>query len=275
MDAKIDDIAVGTPPTIAVRVDREVRVFDGKSWKTLPALEAMPANLRYRLFFGRDNQPRLMGYTDEAEPRAYYRRFKGGRFQPEPSELGPLGSERGALYGVLGFSDPEVVCRPREICLIKRLSGWARVPAHAAPVPVFLGKGGAWALVDHTLQRLEPKAFTPFTPTQHFERPVSVWTDEGGKPWVLDAGARAVLHVAQGKWERLDLPLEQPLDLWGKTSTDVWLVGGSGAAHFDGKVVRCPKELNTPLAQLMPAGDVLWLAGPSGLFRVHTLSQEK
>jgi len=275
LDQSVSDFAVGTPPTVAALAGLEVSLFDGKRWRALPKIEEGPDKLRFRLFFGRDNAPRLMGYVEGSEPRAFYRRFKGGRFQPEPSELGPLGAERGALYGVLGFTDPEVVCKPRELCLIKRISGWARVPAHERPVPIFLGNGGAFAFGEHTLERLEKTGFVEFTPAQRFERPRSLWVDAQGAPWVLDAGQRAVFHLAQGAWQRLEVPVDQPAELWGQSPTSVWIVGASGAAHFDGTRLRCVRELSGALSSVMPAGDTLWFAGESGVFRGRPLPAKK
>jgi hypothetical protein len=275
LDADVSDFAVGTPPTVAALSGLQVSLFDGQRWKALPKIVPSSDKLRFRLFFGRDNAPRLMGYDDGPEPRAFYRRFKGGRFQPEPAELGPLGAERGALYGVLGFTDPEVVCKPRELCLIKRISGWKRVPAHQTPVPIFLGNGGAWAFSEHGLQQLSDTGFVEFTPSQRFENPRALWVDAEDAPWVLDAAQSAVFHLAQGSWQRVDIPLEQPADLWGKAPNSVWIVGANGAAHFDGKSVRCVRELTGPLGSVMPAGDTLWFAGASGVFRARPLPAKK
>ncbi|MGC4091085.1 MAG: hypothetical protein QM756_25065 [Polyangiaceae bacterium] len=262
------DFAVGTPPTVAALVDGVVRVFDGRRWKALPKPEGLPAELEYRLFFGRDNQPRLMGYSDASAPRAFYRRYKNGSFQPEPSELGPLGAAAGALYGVLGYTDPEVVCKPHELCLIKTLSGWKRVKAHDAAVPVFLGGGGAWALFDRSLQQLSETGFAPFSPSRVFERPVSVWVDPDKAPWVLDAGAAGLFRVVQGEWQKIQLALTEPAAVWGKGSSDIWVVSRSGAAHFDGVSFRCVRELNGDLRFVMPAGDTVWFAGAAGAYRV-------
>jgi hypothetical protein len=264
----VSDFAVGTPPIVAARSGDSIFVYDGRAWKKLPDLDPPRAELKYRLFFGRDNQPRLMGYEPGTAPRSFYRRFKGGRFQPEPSELGPLGSANGPLYGVLGFADPEVVCKPREVCLVKRLSGWNRVPAHDAPVPIFLGHGDAWAFVDHTLQHLESKGFREFSPPQHFERPSALWSDEHDLPWVLDEGA--LLRAAKDSgWTRLEVPLAASRALAGTSSREVWVAGESGAAVFDGSRFACIRELSAAFSGITRAGDDFWFWGANGAFRLR------
>lgn len=257
---------------MAARHGNSISVYDGRTWKKLPELDAPKNELHYRLFFGRDNQPRLMGYEGGGEPRSFYRRFKGGRFQTEPSELGPLGSASGALYGVLGFADPEVVCKPREVCLVKRLSGWNRVPAHEAPVPIFLGRGDAWAFVDHSLEHLEPKGFRPFSPPQRFEHPSALWADEHGLPWVLDEGA--LLRVTkEAGWTRIEVPLTSPVALAGSSSGDVWVAGESGAALFDGSGFACVRELSSAFSGITRAGEDLWFWGASGAFRLRKIAR--
>src|SRR5262245_43136936 len=114
-DLPVSSAAVGKPPKVAFLSASSVLVFDAKGTTTVAAPETTSDGGSVDRFFGRDDQPRLMGYRradggGRAEP--FYRRFKGGRFQPEPSELGPLAAPEGALYGVLGHADPEVVCRP-------------------------------------------------------------------------------------------------------------------------------------------------------------------
>lgn len=267
MDTAVSDFAVGKPPTVAARHGERISVFDGRTWKELPPTDA-PSSVTYALFFGRDNQPRLMGYEAGAEPRAFYRRFKGGRFQPEPSELGPLGSARGALYGVLGFADPEVVCKPRELCLIKRISGWGRVPAHEVPVPVFLGRADAWAFMDHTLQHLDSAGFRDFSPSRRFEKPSALWADERGLPWVLDDGALWRVSADAG-WTRSAVPLASARALTGTKSSDVWVAGEGGAAWTNGTNFRCLRELAVPLSGVTQAGEDIWLWGTAGAFRVR------
>src|SRR4051812_37945704 len=113
--------AVGTPPRAAVWSGQSVTMFDGPQARELPA-PTLPPRSTVELFFGRDNEPRLMGFAPSGAGGdvPVYLRFRQGAFRSEPSELGPLGAPHGALYGVLGFADPEVVCRPRELCLVKR-----------------------------------------------------------------------------------------------------------------------------------------------------------
>ncbi len=269
LDVAVSSFAVGTPPSVAALAGVEVLRFDGRAWQKLPALQA-PPSAHFELFFGRDNQQRLMGFSGEAGAfQPFYRRFKAGRFQPEPSELGPLGASGGVLYGVLGFTDPEVVCRPSEFCLVKRMSGWKRVPAHPEPRSIVLGADTAFALGAHEVERLGKVGFQALEPAHHFAHPVSVWADPNGEPWVLDAGEPAIFRLSGANWTRMPAPVGEPRALAGTRSDDVWLVGTSGAAHYDGCAWTPVPDLTGPLAFVNFAGENLWLSGAAGAFRAR------
>ncbi|HEX5100331.1 MAG TPA: hypothetical protein VFV94_12565, partial [Polyangiaceae bacterium] len=157
--------AVGTPPRMAVWSGQSVTLFDGATARELPP-PRLPPGAVVELFFGRDDQPRLMGFApaEAGKEIPVYLRFRHGSFRPEPSELGPLGAPRGALYGVLGFADPEVVCRPRELCLVKRTTGWKRVPAHERAVPIVLRNGAVFALHPDHVERLRDDGWAALEP---------------------------------------------------------------------------------------------------------------
>lgn len=256
---------------LGVFADPRVAVFDGAHWKELPELEASRAPRHVELFFGRDNSFRVMGYLGPsgADPAAepFYRRFKAGRWQREPSELGALASGAGALYGVLGVLDPEVVCRPRAICLIKRISGWARVPAHDAPVRIQLAGNTAWALWPGHVQRLEASGFADWGPARAWRDPRAVWVEPAGQVWVLEPSERALFRFEGGAWTRHDTPFAEPTALWGNASGGLWLVGDGGAAYFDGKAWHCVPGVKGPLSAIAQLGEDLWLAGAAGVFR--------
>jgi hypothetical protein len=269
-EGKLSSLAVNEHK-LAVFGDPRSAVFDGARWKELPDLESTREPRHLQLFFGRDDQPRVIGYLGPSEENAtlepFYRRFKAGRWQREPAELGALASGGGALYGVLGTLDPEVVCRPKALCLVKRISGWTRIPAHDAPVRIVLAGGTAWALSAGHVQRLEPTGFTDWGPPRAWREPRAIWLDSGGSPWVLEPSERALYRLEANTWVRLDTPFTESTALWGSASAGVWLVGSGGAAHFDGKAWRCVPGVRGPLSAIIQWGDELWLAGATGAFR--------
>jgi hypothetical protein len=267
--APIVSLAVGKPPKIALLVAGEALVGDGSgSFARVPAPDTKDPESSIEIFFGRDDQPRLMGHRrrgTRVEP--YYRRSKGGRFQPEPSELGPLSAPEGALYGVLGHADPEVVCRPSRFCLVKRTTGWRRAPAHAVPVRIVLSSDTAFALHADRIERLEGDAWLPLAPAHVFDRPLSVVLERDGSPWIVEAGSQAIARLVAGRWETLETPVRGPRALAGVPPNDVWLVGASGAAHFDGRAWALVPGVEGPLSLVAIAPPNVWLAGDAGAFR--------
>lgn len=264
----VRQLATGKPPKLAVLSERQVLVLEDSEWHTLPPIVTGPGDLEVQLFFGRDNQPRLMGaLQNAAEVTAYYRRFKGGRWQAEPSELGRLGSPGGALYGVLGYADPEVVCRPGELCLVKRLSGWSTAPAHAAPVPIVLADETGFALHSTHIERLTPEGWRNLQPVRAWQAPSALWVSPSGATWVTEPGTHSLWVLHEGSWQRTEAPVSAPRALWGSSDTAIWLVGESGAVHYDGARWLCVPAVKGPLTHVMPLGEALLLAGPAGLWR--------
>jgi hypothetical protein len=264
----VRSLALGKPPKVAFLARGEALVFDGKSFGRLPAPDTSESGLAVEIFFGRDDQPRLMGFRrslERSSPSPYYRRFKATRFQPEPSELGPLAGPDGALYGVLGHDDPEVVCRAGSFCLVKRMTGWGRAPAHAEPVRVVLAGGTAWALHRDRIERLERDAWVPLLPERPWAAPQSLFVDTQGSPWIVHGNE--VTRLVGGRWESTVAPVDKPLAIWGTTASDVWLVGVGGASHFDGKSWRRVPNVAGPLALVAGSGRNLWLGGESGVYR--------
>jgi hypothetical protein len=268
--------AVGKPPKVAFLARGEALVFSGKGLERLPAPETRAPELSVEIYFGRDDQPRLMGHRPSgARAEPYYRRYKAGRFQPEPSELGPLAAPGGALYGVLGWDDPEVVCRPRQFCLVKRITGWGRAPAHDEPVRILLSGGTAWALHRDRIERLERDAWVNVVPERAFHEPLSLFADAPGSLFVVVASREEIVRLANGRWQTIKSPLRGPRAVWGSSATDVWLVGAGGAAHFDGKTWRTVPDIVGPLEQLVPAAPDLWLAGEGGIYRGEPAAKKR
>ena len=268
----VSSLATGKPPKIAALGAGEAFVFDGASLSRISVPETLGSELSVEIFFGRDDQPRLMGYrrtggTGTGRAAPYYRRYKGGRFQPEPSELGPLAAPEGALYGVLGHADPEVVCRPGQFCLVKRMTGWGRAPAHAEPVRILLAGPTAWALHRDRIERLDRDRWVALTPERAWDEPVSLFVDPSGALWVVEAKQNAVTRLLGERWETMPVPLRAPRAIWGTASSDLWLVGEGGACHFDGRAWVLVQGVSGPLGLILHSPPNLWLAGGAGLFR--------
>jgi hypothetical protein len=270
-------LAVGKPPKIAFLGSGEALIGDAKGLSRVSVGDAPSAELSIEIFFGRDDQPRLMGIRrtpTSGKAQAYYRRYKGGRFQPEPSELGPLAGGDGALYGVLGHADPEVVCRPGLFCLVKRTTGWSRAPAHSVPVRVVLAGGSAWALHADRIERLEKDRWVPIVPERTFGDPSALFVDSDGAPWVVESKPDAVTRLVKGGWETRASPVRGARAIWGSAPNDVWLVGASGAARFDGTSWREVSGVPGPLSLIAFAPPSLWLAGRAGVFEATRIAEK-
>jgi hypothetical protein len=188
-------------------------------------------------------------------------------FRPEPSELGPLAAPRGALYGVLGFEDPEVVCRPREQCLIKRTTGWTRARAHDAAARVLLRAGNVFSLHASRIERLTGEGWAELEPARVFDGPLDVWLTPGGEPWVVDHSSPGLLRRESGTWAAVPSPVSEPRGVFGRTAGTVYVVGANGAAELDAHGSRCVRDVPGPLHLAFAAGDSVWLAGESGAYR--------
>lgn len=251
------------------------RLFDGTRWQSIePELDAS-AGAHLEVFFGRDNEPRLMGYTALESGAGYQKRYlrhRRGAWQPALDEIGPLGGAKGALYGVLGHDDPEVVCLTGLSCIVKRVSGWKTVSAHPAPARVLLGGGSAWALHRDRIERLDESdqkqiRWVELTPERAWDEPSGLWDEPGGAPWVLEEKNDVLYQLIDGQWRKTRSEVRGPKALAGPSRDDLWLVGTGGAAHFDGRAWSSVPEVLGPLAFVVVAKNEIWLAGASGVFR--------
>ena len=260
--------AVGTPPRVALWSGRSVTLLDGKNTRELPP-PVLPPGANVEVFFGRDDQPRLMGFAprEPGNEIPVYLRLKQGSFRPEPSELGPLAGPRGALYGVLGFADPEVVCRPNDRCLVKRTTGWARAPAQQVPVRIVLRSGNVFALHAEHIERLGDAGWVPLEPARPFDHPLDVWPSPNGELWVVDRSTTGLARLRGAAWEVIASPIREPRAVFGRTEHAMLVVGSNGAAEFDGSRFRCSRDVEGPLALAFAVGNELWVAGESGVYR--------
>lgn len=263
LEAAVHSLALGKVGRVAA-LGAEAWLDAGKGFEKLPAPPSSSEHVR--IFFGRDNQPRLMGFAGDAP---VYLRWRGGAWQHAASEIGRLGGGAAEpLYGVLGHADPEVVCKRGDACIIKRLTGWKTI----APLPgtprVTLASDTAWAFEGARVWRLEDDAFRRVGgETPPFASADALWATGASDVWVAERAAGSVHHFDGERWTRHAAPVAGPRGLWGSGSADVWLAGDGGAAHWDGtrwsRVAGAPEGL--AVATGSGASDV-WLAGSAGVW---------
>jgi len=249
-------------------------LLDRHGWdeKPLPERYAVPKGSRVRIYFGRDNRPRLMGTSavsdDGSGTEAIYLRLKRAGWRREPSEIGRLGGRpRAGLYGVLGHEDPEVVCKPGDACIVKRRTGWTTLPSGPGMPRVFMHGGHVWALHPTHVAELGSKGWTKLQPEPPWEDPTGLWGNGPGAVWVTVAHEDAIYRYESGQWARLPCPVRGPRGLWGRSASDVWVVGTDGAAHFDGTSWRKVAGPEGPLIVVQGGfAEDVWLGGPSGLW---------
>jgi hypothetical protein len=274
----VRSLALARDPLIALLSDTPW-VHDQDGWSERPFPEALrrrgDEGERLQIFFGRDYQPRVMGSRwrvgDEAEVAAHqavYLRWQRGGWRPDPKELGPLGASSGGLFGVLGIEDPEVVCRPLAVCVVKRTSGWLRIPATSQPVWMTWVNGEVFASSAGEVLRLGPRAWE--RPQQPPPGPaVSVWANGSVLKVAIISGT--VHHWAKESW-LVDTSAPPGAEaVWGLGDGPLWLAGGSFACHGVPTKWRCRNlELGSPvvLTGRSVQGPV-FLGGSLGLWRAQ------
>jgi hypothetical protein len=227
------------------------------------------ASADVEIYFGRDNLPRLMGFlrTTEGETSVYFR-FRKEAWESGASEIARLAGVAGPFYGVLGPSDPEVVCKRGDQCIIKRRSGWTNVPALPSLPRVVLCDGQAWAFEPTELWWLEKEGWKRLSGAPKFARITSVWGTSPTDVWVADAERNVVHHLVSSKWTEQRSSIENPRAIWAPSPSEVWLAGEGGAARHDGKqwvlAADAPKGVSIVVGH---GTSEVWLAGSSGVWR--------
>ncbi|MBL9027800.1 MAG: hypothetical protein JNL21_36755 [Myxococcales bacterium] len=241
-------------------------IEEGAGWEKMPALPADTS--ASRVFFGRDDRPRIMG---SAGGEYVYLRFKNGAWKRGDEEIANLASKpRAPLYGVLGHADPEVVCKLGGGCILKRRSGWTlfEPPALADPPRVELCGAEPWGFGGREVWKITNGGFVPLKATPTFERADGLWAVTENDVWVVERGADAIHHFDGARWSRAPSAIDGPRSVWASSAKDVWVVGDGGAALFDGaswrRVEGAPSRALTVFGR--SAGDV-WIGAERGLFR--------
>jgi hypothetical protein len=282
LDVGITALSVERPPHVAAVSERGVFIHTGKGWQEA----AFPAHPHFsgeagarEIFYGRDYRVRLIANveTDGGPDRSYFRWLPGG-FRAALDELGPLAKKarplgEGAcptcsdnrLVAVLGNEDPEIVCRPRDVCVVKRVTGWSTfaAPADVRLAAIFRGK--AYLLAGRSLLSVEG------------DKSVRVLSDQGpwrdarglvmvdGVHWVLDASGTLYRFDGQS-FRSFVSPVGPPRALWGASEAELWAGGPGGLARFDGERFAPVSALGGEVNALGGRGrDELWIGGSSGL----------
>ena len=272
LDVPVKALGLGEGTRIGVLADVPY-VGDARGLRPLP----LPAALLPKtsevdhadIYFGRDNEPRVMGSrrSGGAERAIYWRHLPNG-WRDGREEIGQLGGAvPGGLWGVLGSADPELVCRAKSLCIIKRVTGWTLAPAGAAPRIVTLQDGVLWGLDSSGIAGIDAKGWALAIPAPEWSEPHAFWATRG-EAW--GATESELFHFASGKWSAVPSPVGRVAAFWGAHAGSIWLAGSGGAAHFDGQGFRL-LEIPGPLVAVEARTDAeLWFGGEAGLFRART-----
>src|SRR5690606_20747850 len=145
--------------------------------------------------------------------------------QREPAELGRLGNTRGALYGILGEADPEVVCRPGEICLIKRVSGWGQTPADALPAWIQMAGAHVFKVTDSEVHQLIKDSWVSEMDEVPAGDVTNVWGDGQGALYLIAGGQ--LFGNEDSKWASVKTPFDSCRAVAGQTDGKIWVGGVS------------------------------------------------
>jgi hypothetical protein len=284
LDVGVVALSVERPPHVAALASDKAFIHTGKGWQEV-ALPAHPhlsgAGGVRELFYGRDYRPRLVVNVDtEAGPdRSYFRWLPAG-FKAAPDELGPLARKSrplGAgpcpsctdnrLVAVLGNEDPEIICRPRDVCVVKRVTGWSTFPAPEDVRYAAISRGKAFLLAGRSLLSVEDDKRVQVLSDQGPWNEARGLVAVGGTLWVLDASA--TLYRFDGRAFRSFVsPVGPPRTLWGASEAELWAGGPQGLARFDGERFLIVSSLPVDVTALAGRGeDELWIGGSTGLRR--------
>lgn len=270
IEEPIHSIGVGEPRVAALGMDPWI--FEKNKWKKI----AFPSKFRpsnnephpARIFFGRDDRPRIMGAKNkDGKLSQLYLRYKDDEWMEERKEIAKLlDAPAKPLFGVLGHADPEVACKMDDECIIKRRTGWKRMPSGPLTPRVDLQHGFAWALYPDSIARLEDdKRWVTVGGPAPFKNAAG-FCALGGQVWVSEAASNKVFHYADSKWQTSASILTKPSAMWCAGLDDVYLTGAEGLAHYDGKTWSLVTGPKGPLTEIMLRGEDIWVAGPSGLW---------
>lgn len=266
----IVSIAMGEPRVAALGA--EPWILEKGSWTKLPYPDHIRATLREgaegRIFFGRDDRPRVMGVRQHKGHAAQlYLRQRDGVWADASGEIGKLRDlPAQALFGVLGHADPEVVCKIDDDCIIKRRTGWKMLRAGSIRTRIDLQGGVAWAIYPDSVARLEDdKRWVTVGAPAPFRDPGGLWA-RGDEVWVSEPVSGRLFHLREGAWASEPAPFASPRGLWGPARDDIWLAGAGGLAHYDGSRWSIVAGPTGPLSEVDGRPGEVWAAGESGVW---------
>ena len=279
LDAAVVSLALDPERSQVAALGAEPWLFDGAGWKPIPLPGSLHAKAGERddarIYFGRDHQPRIMGNRlDAGGLTQLYLRFRRGAWHDEPKELASFaGKPRAAIYGVLGWDDPEVLCKVGEQCLVKQRSGWSQVPL---PVPgpatalrIDLGLGATYALLPRRLLRLGKGGWVAVGGEGPWQgTPGGAWLDRAGG-WVSGPEEDALYRHDGKTWSRHASPVHEPRGLWASTEQELWIAGRDGVGYYDGERFRRVEGIAGPVAEIVGRADRLWFGGAGGVWMVR------
>ena len=267
-------VALDKPPHVAALGEKSVFVHDAKGWReeALPKAVASAPDAELELFYGRDYRVRLVGAHSSAEgERSVYLRSVPGGLKPAPGELGRLGnSTRGGLVAVLGTADPEVVCRPGDVCLIKRVNGWTTLKAPAELSLAAVSQGSGWVVVGNQVLRAD-RDWMPLEPKGPWKEPNMLFA-VGERVFVSEVSPPSVYELGDGAWKAHASPVGVVSSIWGLRPEAYWIAGDSGVAYFDGREFRPVPAAPKGTRRILGRSEAeVWFASPGGLFRLTAL----
>jgi len=267
LDAPVHALALGEKGRVAA-LGADAWLDEGKGLRKLPRPSAPTSDVQ--IYFGRDDQPRLMGFFPTPHERqGVYARFRKGAWERGAAEIGKLGSTPMApLFGVLGYADPEVVCAPDVLCIVKRRTGWTMLAPPPGQPRVELCNGVAWAFERAGVHRLDKQGWRALDVKPSFSHADHLWAVSDADVWLVEHAANRLHHFDGKEWKAEPSIVTGPRALWAASASDVWLAAEGGAAHYDGKSWS-KVEGATQSVRVVTGRNAreVWLAGESGVWR--------
>lgn len=260
-------LALDQEPYVASLGDDAVTVTDkrGTHQEKLPdALQGVGQSLG--IFFGRDYRVRIAGtaHTQTGDEVRYYRSLPRG-LTPALDELGPLGA-RGApaLIALLGTTDPEIVCRVGQSCLLKTVRGWAKAsaPPGLERVGLSLGEHG-WAIAGKTFFNLL-KDWAPLPAPGPWQKATDGFV-RGDHACVVEHDTSKLHHFDGSAWRSSASPVTGPRSIWGSTDS-LWIAGDGGAATLVGDTFQKVKDVTAVNQVLGRNAADIWLCTDAGVY---------
>jgi hypothetical protein len=267
-------LALDKPPHVAALGEKSVYIHDAKGWReeVLPKSVSAAPDAELELFYGRDYRVRVVGAHSSPEGvRAVYLRSLPGGLKPAPGELGRLGnSTRGALVAVLGTADPEVVCRPGDVCLIKRVNGWTTLTAPADLSLAAVSHGSGWVVAGDRVFRAD-REWMPLEPKGPWKEPNLLFA-VGERVFVSEVSPPRIYELGDGAWKTHESPVGVVSSIWGIRPEAYWIAGDSGVAFYDGREFRPVPGAPKGTRRILGRSEAeVWFAALSGLYRLTAL----